>query len=150
LTQATDVEPKEKQQKPIVPYLRLPQTPSDRPYLWGSRCRSCGAAYLGPRLACAKCFAVDDLEEIRFSDQGILRTFSIVHQSLPGVEVPFVAAIIDLPEGAAVRANLGGIEPDPDKLVPLLGTKVEMYAEKARVDKEGNDVIVYKYRPIKG
>jgi len=63
--------------------------------------------------------------------------------------VPFIAAIVDLPQGVAVRANLGGIEPDPDKLVSLLGKKLEMYIEKVREDKEGNDVVAYKYRPVK-
>jgi len=147
LTQASETETKEKQRKPIVNYLRLPDSPDEKPYLWGSRCKACGAAYLGPRLACAKCFAAGDFEEIKFGDQGTLKTFTIVHQSAPGIEVPFIAAIVDLPEGTAVRCNLGGIEPDPEKLVPLLGKKVEMYTEKVREDREGNDVIVFKYRP---
>jgi hypothetical protein len=149
LTQASETEAKEKQQKPIVPYLRLPESPGEKPHLWGSRCKTCGAAYLGPRMACARCFAVGDLEEIKFGDQGTLKTFSIVYQSAPGIEVPFIAAIVELPEGTAVRCNLGGIEPDPEKLVPLLGKKVEMYTEKVREDREGNDVIVFKYRPAK-
>ena len=143
----SETESKEKTQKPIVPYLRLGATPDEKAYLWGSKCRACGTAYLGKRMACAKCFAVDDFDEIRFGEYGTLRTFSIVHQSLPGIEVPFIAAVVDLPEGAAVRANIGGIEPDPDKLVPLLGKKLQMYTEKLREDKEGNDVIGYRFRP---
>jgi uncharacterized OB-fold protein len=143
----SEPESKEKKQNPIVPYLRLPASAGEKAYLWGSKCRSCGTAYLGKRMACAKCFAVGEFEEIRFGEYGTLRTFSIVHQSIPGIEVPFIAAIIDLPEGTAVRANLGGIEPDPDKLVPLLGKKLRMYTEKLREDKEGNDVIGYRYRP---
>jgi uncharacterized OB-fold protein len=144
----TEAEAKEKKQNPIVPYLRLPASAGEEAYLAGSKCRSCGAAYVGKRLACARCFTVGDFEEIRLGEHGTLRTFSIVHQSIPGVEVPFVAAVIELPEGTAVRANLGGIEPDPDKIVPLLGKKLEMYTEKVRVDKEGNDVIAYRYRPV--
>lgn len=143
-----EVETKEKKRNPIVPYLHLPAGPGEKAYLWGSKCRSCGAAYLGKRLACARCFAVGNFEEMRFGEYGTLRTFSIVHQSVPGIEVPFIAAVIDLPEGTAVRANLGGVEPDPDKLVPLLGKKLQMYTEKVREDKEGNDIIVYKYRPV--
>ena len=144
---ASESEIKEKKQNPIVPFLRLPESPGDKAHLWGSKCRACGAAYLGKRIACARCFAVDDFEEIRFGEFGTLKTFSIVHQSLPGVETPYVAAIVELPEGTAVRTNLGGIEPDPDKLVPLLGKKMQMYTEKIRTDKEGNDVITYRYRP---
>ncbi|HUS82901.1 MAG TPA: OB-fold domain-containing protein [Dehalococcoidia bacterium] len=143
----SESETKEKKQNPIVPYLRLPARAGEKAYLAGSKCRACGAAYVGKRLACAKCFAVDNFEEIRLGEYGTLRTFSIVYQSIPGIEVPFIAAVVDLPEGTAVRANLGGIEPDPDKIVPLLGKKLEMYTEKVREDKEGNDVIAYRYRP---
>jgi uncharacterized OB-fold protein len=144
----SESETREKKQNPIVPHLRLPESAGEKAYLWGSKCRACGAAYLGRRMACARCFAVSDFDEVRFGEYGTLRTFSIVHQSVPGVEVPFIAAVVDLPEGTAVRANLGGIEPDPDKLLPLLGKKLQMYTEKVREDKEGNDVIAYKYRPV--
>lgn len=142
--------PAEKQQRPIVPFLVLPDTEGEKPYLRGSKCKSCGAAYLGDRIACGKCLAVGDFEEIRFSDYGELHTFTIVHQTMPGLPVPFVAAVVDLPEGTAVRCNIGGIEPDPDKLVPLLGKRVEMFTEKVREDREGNDVIAFRFRPAKG
>jgi uncharacterized OB-fold protein len=134
-------------QKPIVPYLRLPEGAGDKAYLVGVKCRSCGAAYTGTRMACGKCFAVDDFEEIRFSDRGSLRAFTIVYQTAPGIEVPFIAAIVDLPEGVAVRCNLGGVDPDGEKVSALLGKDLVMYTEKARTDQEGNDVIVFKFRP---
>jgi uncharacterized OB-fold protein len=137
----------EKKQNAIVPFLRIPESAAEKPYLWGVKCKSCGAAYLGERMACGKCFAVDEFEEVRFSDQGTLRAFTIVYQTAPGIEVPFIAAIVDLPEGTAVRANIGGVEPEGDKVAALLGKKLEMYTEKVREDKEGNDVIVFKYRP---
>lgn len=143
----SESETREKKQNPIVPYLRLPESPGEKAHLWGNRCRSCGAAYLGKRMACARCFAVGDFEEIRFGEYGTLRTFTIVYQSIPTVEVPFIAVVVDLPEGTAVRANLGGVEPNPDKVVPLLGKRLQMYTEKVREDKEGNDVIAYRYRP---
>jgi uncharacterized OB-fold protein len=142
--------PAEKGERPIVPFLVLPEKEGEKPYLRGSKCKSCGAVYLGDRLACGKCFAVGDFEEIRFSDYGELHTFTIVHQTMPGLPVPFAAAIVDLPEGTSVRCNIGGIEPDPDKLVPLLGKRVEMFTEKVREDREGNDVIAFKFRPAQG
>jgi hypothetical protein len=149
LTQAGEAEAKQKQQKPIVDYLRLPDSPDGKPYIWGNRCKACGAAFLGPRIACGRCFAVRNFEEISFGNEGTLMTFTIVHQSAPGIEVPFIAAIVELPEGTAVRCNLGGIEPDPEKVVPLLGKKLELYTEKLREDREGNDVIAPRYRPAK-
>ena len=76
-----------------------------------------------------------------------MRAFTIVFQTAPGIEVPFIAAIIDLPEGTAVRCNLGGVDPDGDKVSALLGKDLEMYTEKARTDQDGNDVMVFKFRP---
>jgi uncharacterized OB-fold protein len=138
----------EKKANPIVPHLRLPEAPGEEAYIAGVKCKSCGAAYIGTRMACGKCFAVDDFEELRFSGRGTLRAFTIVYQTAPGIEVPFIAAIIDLPEGTAVRANIGGVEPEGEKMVALLGKDLEMYTEKVRTDREGNDVIAFKFRPV--
>lgn len=137
----------EKKQNPIVPFLRLPESAGEKPYLAGMKCRSCGATYLGNRIACGKCFAVGDFEEIRFSDRGTLRAFTIVFQTAPGIEVPFIAAVVDLPEGTACRCNIGGVEPEGDKVAALLGKELELYTEKVKTDQEGNDVIAFRFRP---
>ncbi len=135
----------QKTQKPIVPFLRLPENPSEQPYLAGTRCKTCGAVYLGARMACSKCFATEGLDEIKLSDKGELHVFSIVHQSAPGVPTPYVAAIVDLPEGVSVRCNIAGVEPDPKNL--KFGMPVQMVTEAIRTDREGNDVIAFSFRP---
>ena len=137
----------EKKEKPIVPFLHLPGGPGDRAYLAGSRCKKCGTIYLGERIACSKCLSTDPLEEVHLSDRGTLYVYSIVHQSFPGVQTPYIAAIVDLPEGVSIRCNIEGVEPDPSKL--KFGMPVEMYTEKVRTDREGNDVIAFKFRPTK-
>lgn len=132
-------------QKPIVPFLTLPSDPSDKPYLSGSRCKNCGASYLGTRMACSKCFSTEAMEPIRLSDRGELHVFSIVHQSAPGVPTPYVAAIVDLPEGVSVRCNIQGVDADPKNL--KFGMPVQMVTEKIRTDREGNDVIAFSFTP---
>ena len=132
--------------RPIVPFLKLPENDSDQPYLIGSRCKNCGATYLGKRMACSKCFSTDAMNEIKLSDKGELHVFSIVHQSAPGVPTPYVAAIVDLPEGVSVRCNIAGVEPDPSKL--KFGMPVQMVTEKVRTDREGNDVIAFSFKPV--
>ena len=143
--QETEVE---KKARPLVPFLRIPDNyPEEQPYLWGSKCTSCGTVYLGSRLACAKCYATGPFQEVRLSDEGEIYSFSVVHQTAPGLEAPYIAAIIDLPEGVAVRANVYGLDannPNPQ----WFGKKVKMFVEKIRVDREGNDVIAAKYRVI--
>ena len=136
----------EKQDKPIVPFLRLPEKAGEKAYLFGSKCKQCGAVYLGERMACGRCFSTEPMEQVRLSDRGELHVFSIVHQSAPGIPVPYVAAIVDLPEGVSVRCNIEGVEPDPKSL--KFGMPVEMYTEKVHTDREGNDIIAFKFRPV--
>jgi len=132
-----------KRQRPIVPFLKLPE--NEPAYLAGSRCKHCGTAFAGDRRACANCSAVDQMEPIRLSDKGEVYIWSIVHQSAPGIKTPYIAAIVDLPEGVAVRANVEGIEAEPKNM--RFGMPVQMYTEVVRQDREGNDIVAYKFRP---
>lgn len=135
----------EKQIKPLLPFIRIPDNyPDEAAYFWGSKCTSCGAQFLGERLACGKCGA-ETFEEVRFSDEGEIYVFSVVHQTVPGLEVPYIGAIVDLKDGPSVRANVYGLDPNkPD--TDWFGTKVKMYTEKVATDREGNDVIAAKFK----
>lgn len=138
----------EKKIKPLVPFLRIPDNyPNEPAYLWGSRCKECGATFLGERLACGKCGSIGPFEELRLSDEGEIYVFSVVHQTVPGVEAPYIAAIIDLPEGVSVRGNVYGLDPLKPS-TEWFGKKVKMYTEKVATDREGNDVIAAKFRVV--
>ncbi len=131
-----------KTERPIVPFLAL----GERPHLMGLRCQICGATYLrSGRVACAKCGEARRFDDIALSDQGTLWVYSIVHQSAPGIPVPYVAAIVDLPDKVSVRCTLVDVEPDPAKLP--FGMKVKMITRKVRTDKEGRDVIAFFFTP---
>ena len=131
----------EKKPRPIVPFLRL----GEQPHLVGKKCGTCGAVYLGNRVACSKCSTAGGFSEIPLSTKGSLWVYSIVHQSAPGIPTPYVAAIVDLPEGVSVRCNVIDVEPDPAKI--QFGMPVEMITKKVREDREGNDVIAFFFRP---
>jgi uncharacterized OB-fold protein len=131
--------------RPIVPFLRLPE--GQAPYLAGQKCRACGAVYLGKRQACAKCLGRGPFDEIALSREGEVYVWSIVHQSFPGVPVPYVVAIVDLPEGVSVRCNLVDVEPRPEAL--RFGMKVEMTTGVSQQDKEGADVVAFYFRPVR-
>ena len=128
--------------RPIVPFLVL----GDEPHLAGLRCQTCGATYLkSGRVACAKCGAAHHFADLRLSDRGALWVYSIVHQSAPGIAVPYVAAIVDLPEQIAVRCTLIDVAPDPAELP--FGMPVKMITRKVRTDTEGRDVIAFFFTP---
>ena len=143
----TQEAPSEPKQNPIVPFLRIPDDPNDQPYLWGTKCKACGAVFLGERVACGKCGDLGPFEEVRLSDEGEIYVFSVVHQTVPGLEAPYVAAIIDLPEGVSVRGNVYGLDPT-NPSPEWFGKKVKMYTEKVRTDRDGNDVIAAKFRVL--
>ncbi len=135
-----------KKRVPIVPFLRLPE--QGEPHLVGQRCESCGAVYLGRRVACWRCFARGRFAEIPLSRRGELYVWSIVHQSMPGVPVPYVVGVVDLPEGVSVRCNLLDVPPDPSAL--RFGMPVEMTTGVSQQDREGNDVVAFYFRPARG
>lgn len=146
MPEQTEARAEGKKIRPIVPFLRL-GTNGDKPHLVGKKCNSCGALYLGRRVACSKCGTTGPFNEIRLSDKGTLWVYSIVYQSAPGIPTPYVAAIVDLPEGVSVRCNIIDVEPKPENI--QFGMPVEMITRKVREDKEGNDVIAFFFRPAR-
>jgi len=61
--------------------------------------------------------------------------------------VPYVAAIVDLPEGVSVRCSLIDVPPDPAAL--SFGMPVEMTTRVSQQDREGNDVVAFYFRPMR-
>jgi uncharacterized OB-fold protein len=138
----------EKKTNPILPFIKIPENyPDKEAYLWGIQCGACGAKFLGERIACGKCGATDKLQEVEFGPDGELYVFAVVHQSMPGVEVPFVAGIVDLDDGVSVRANIYGLDPlKPDP--SWFGKRVKMYSEVVSQDREGNDVVAARFKVL--
>lgn len=130
---------------PVVPYLKIPE--DGEPYLEGYRCGNCGATFLGERAVCSKCGARDQMSPVRLPNKGKLYTYSIVHRSFPGIDVPYVSAVVDLEDGTAIKGNLIGVEPDPEKI--QFGMPVEVVFDDAlgRKDKDGNSYLSYFFKP---
>jgi len=132
---------------PVVEWLKLPE--SGEPYLEAHKCKACGALFLGERRVCSKCSARDQMEAVRLSTKGTLYSYSIVHRSFPGIETPYVSAIVDLEGGGTVKGNLIGVEPDPEQIE--MGMPVEVvFRDAGRKDREGNSYISYFFQPAQG
>ena len=133
---------------PVVPFLKLPE--DGDPYLEGHKCASCGSVFLGERTVCSKCGERDKIEAVKLSNQGQLYAYSIVHRSFPGIEVPYISAIVDLEGGGTVKGNLINVDPDPEKIE--FGMPVEVVYKDAlgRKDREGNSYLSYFFQPRQG
>ena len=130
---------------PVVPFLKLPD--DGEPYLQGCVCERCHAIFLAPRSVCSKCGARDQMRTTRLSNAGTLYTYSIVHRSFPGVEVPYVSAIVDLEGGGSVKGNLINVEPDPKKIPFGMPVEVVYGDALGRKDGEGNSYLSYFFQP---
>lgn len=130
---------------PVVDWLKGAGT--NDPYLEGQKCGECGAVYLGERNTCAKCGARDKIEPTRLSNKGKLYVYSIVHRSFPGIEVPYISAIVDLEGGGTIKGNLINVEPDPDKIEFDMPVEVIFADALGRKDKDGNSYLSYFFQP---
>ena len=138
---------KAKRPLPVVDFLKLPE--SGEPYLEGHKCGKCGALFLGERAHCSKCSARDSMQAVKLANRGKLYAYSIVHRSFPGIEVPYISAIVDLDGGGTVKGNLIGIDADPEKI--KFGMPVDVVYKDAlgRKDREGNSYTSYFFQPAR-
>jgi uncharacterized OB-fold protein len=132
---------------PAVPYIKIPE--GGEPYLEGQRCSGCGATFLGERATCSKCGARDQIGPVTLPTSGKLYSYSIVYRSFPGVEVPYISAIVDLDDGTAIKGNLINVEPDPANIEFDMPVDVIFDDALGRKDKEGNSYLAYFFTPQK-
>jgi uncharacterized OB-fold protein len=129
-------------QIPLVDYLEL----GDSPHLVANECTSCGARFFDRRNACANCEATE-FKKAAISTEGEVRAFTIVAFAAPGVDVPYVAALIDC-DGTSVRANVINVTPDPEHVT--LGMKVKLATQVIGQDEEGTEAIGFGFEPLGG
>lgn len=131
-------------------FLTEPLWPPEQVKLTGSKCRSCGVALVGRRHNCENC-ASEDLEDIVFSKRGKVFSYTVARYPAPppykGPDpyAPFPVAWVDLPEGARLMTPLTGCKPEDVKI----GMEVELVVEKGWKDDAGNDVMAFKFKPVR-
>ena len=145
MSQKASEEGKVKGPLPVVDWLMGAGT--NDPYLEGHKCAACGAVFLGERANCSKCGARGQMRAERLSNKGKLYSYSIVHRSFPGIDVPYISAIVDLEGGGTVKGNLINIEPDPENLEFDMAVEVVFEDALGRKDKDGNSYISYFFQP---
>jgi len=112
-------------------------------WIQGYRCGDCGAVVPVPTMACRSCASRTPPEAYRSPLSGKLYTWSVVHRSYPGVEVPFVSAIVDLDGGLSFKGTLKGVAIDALKA----GIPVRLVFDDAggAVDADGNSYVGFHF-----
>ena len=135
------------EQVPFKPgLLTTPLSPLENVRLKGVRCRSCGALALGTREYCINCIS-PDLEEHIFSIKGKVQAYTIIRHAPPPYPQetfePFPVAWVELEDGLQILSELTDCGLDEAEI----GMPVELVLGKGWADDDGNDVIMYKFRP---
>jgi uncharacterized OB-fold protein len=124
---------------PLVDYLAL----EPEPHLVAQECTVCSARYFDHRDACASCFEAV-FRPVDIPVDGEVTSFTIVSYAPPGVDAPFVAAVVDC-GGTPVRGNLRDVAPDPDSV--KLGMKVRLTTYSLGTDSAGTEAIGFGFVP---
>lgn len=81
------------------------------------RCRGCTRHFFYPRPDCPHCGS-SDVEWVASDGTATLHSYVISHRPAPGfaADVPYVIAVVQLPEGVRMMTNIVGVDPDPERL----------------------------------
>ena len=114
--------------------------------LLGRKCRECGEVFFAQPEYCLKCTA-HDLEPIDLTGEGVVTTYTVVRQAPPGWQgdIPYLLVTVKVPEGPAIMTEL--VDSTEDDL--KVGMAVELTSRVGATDKDGNEIVVYKWRPRK-
>jgi uncharacterized OB-fold protein len=127
-------------------YFTIPDDEGETPRLLGSRCPSCGEHFFPRRLVCAKCLH-EGCEDVLLGPRGRLYTWTYVHVPLFGKKDAKVEGYgvgqVDLPEGPRIQSILMG-----DRDAFDFGMELELDFETLGENKDGDQVVIYRFRPV--
>lgn len=116
-----------------------------RYHLLATQCDTCKLTFFPKRKYCGKCGS-SDVREVQLSDRGEVFTFSVIDRKSKYsiIEPPYIQAEVQMPEGIRVFTVLDQCTPDDVRI----GLPVEVYVGKVQEDRNGNDVIAFKFKPV--
>ncbi|MDD5190541.1 MAG: Zn-ribbon domain-containing OB-fold protein [Dehalococcoidales bacterium] len=137
--------PKANKPIPVMRFLKLSEDAKTGVFL-GKKCRTCGEFYVGFPIFCLKCSSTD-LAPVELSKEGTLRTYTVIYTPPAGWQgaVPYTLGDVDLAEGVSLLAEVIDLPKEDIKI----GMKMRMVLRIGGKDTEGNDIMVYKWQPVK-
>ncbi len=128
-------------------FFTIPDRAKGKPKLVGSKCSNCGLVTFPKKLACPRCSSDDGIKEILLNGEGRIDSFALVRVDLPNMKAPYILADVKLPEGPIVTTQIIGCE--PSETAVNIGDRVELALVKVAKDEHGDDVLDYRFRPVK-
>jgi uncharacterized OB-fold protein len=99
-------------------------------------------------MLCDMCGSDEPMEEVLIGEKGVLDTYTIVRRGYSNFDLPYILAVVTLPEGKDLKvvAQLEDCEPEEVRI----GMPPTLTTGKIKTDlSTGKDVIAYKYRPAR-
>jgi uncharacterized OB-fold protein len=123
-----------------------PLDAGEKPALLASQCKGCGKTFFPKRFLCPDCFDPDKMGEVKLDTRGIIYSSTVVSIPSPvGIKPPYAYGYVDIPaNGIRVFALFTGA--DPRSFRP--GQEVELVLEQVMVNKQGEKIIGYKFKPV--
>jgi uncharacterized OB-fold protein len=119
--------------------------PDGAPRLICSRCKECGGTFY-PKLEeiCPSCIKEGTLEIVEIGGRGRIVAFTQVARPLPGFDMPYVLAYVELDGGPSLVAQLEDWQ-DADLEINM---PVDLVIGRIKQQKDGAIVIGPKFRPV--
>lgn len=124
-----------------------PLAEGEMPTLLGSHCTKCGKTFFPKRALCTSCFDEGTMENIALDRRGVIYSSTVVRVPSPvGIRPPYAYGFVDITaNNIRIFAPLTGA--DPNSFVA--GQEVELVLEPVSVNKQGQKIIGYKFKPVK-
>ena len=117
---------------PIVSFLRIPDERIARISPAASAAPAAQIFLGDERTVCSACSARGQMKPMTLSNKGELYVFSIVYRSFPGIEMPYISAIVDLEGGGTVKGNLRTSSPTPRRSSSACRSRWSTRSRRAR------------------
>lgn len=121
-----------------------PATPSDKPRLFGGKCKSCGEILFPWMQSCPKCGG--EVEKIELSSKGKLYSYTIARIATPLFSPPYVIGVVKLPEGLKILSRIDIDETDYKKLE--MDMDLELTVGEVGLNTKGQRVLSYMFKPL--
>ncbi len=126
-----------------------------KPHLVGNQCQSCGDYFFPKVYACRnpQCMS-NDLKQVPLSREGKLWSFTVGYYEPPppfralGTFTPYGLAVVELLKEKMMV--MGQVASGVDMENLKVGMNMEIVLEPLQKDSEGKEIIIWKWRPVKG
>ncbi len=128
--------------------IHFPRHKGEPPHLIGSKCRLCGYCAFPPKKVCLHCLRDDCMQEVRLGPHAKLESFAVMQIGRPDFPAPYIMAYVTTAENAKIFTLVSGCEPVEDALE--IGEDMELVIDKIKEDSAGNEILGWKFRPVRG